>query len=137
MRILAKLLLLAAIVTGAYYVYQRPEIRGILEDSEPKENPLAFLEDLPEVNPQPIPDRSRSRRMPRNLESKRPSESAVETEVEEPEPVPEYQNQVPTEQLRKVFMQILAAKKLTDGISLSVSDKLVSIAGTVASSEQR
>jgi len=138
MRFLAKLILLAAILTGTYYVYQRPEIRGLFKESKPKEDPLAFLEDLPKITPKPIPDSSRTRKTPRNLETGTSSEPEVETEVvEEAEPVPEYRNQVPNEQLQKVFMQILAAKKLTDGISLSVNDDHISVAGNVASSAQR
>lgn len=137
MRFFVKLVLLAAVFVGAYYLYQRPEIRELFEKSEPKEDPLAFLTDLPEIKPKPIPDRSRNRRPLRNLEAETASQAEIETEVDEAEAVPEYQNQVPNEQLRKVFMQILAAKKLTDGVSLSVNDDHISIVGSVASSAQR
>ena len=57
--------------------------------------------------------------------------------MEESEPDPEYHNQVPNEQLRKVLMQIFAAKKLAEGVSLSVTDDEVSLAGEVASAEER
>jgi hypothetical protein len=134
MRVAGKLVLIAVLLGAGYYVYQRPEIQELFRQSNREGDPLAFLEDLPEINPRPVAKRSEK---PRRLTPVVAAEPAPEAEMEQPEPSPEYTNQVANDQLRKVLMQILAAKKLTKGISLAVTDSAIIVTGEVESSEKR
>lgn len=46
-------------------------------------------------------------------------------------------NTTPNEQLSRVLLQILAARKLTQGISISVSDRILGVGGTVDSEQKK
>jgi hypothetical protein len=82
------------------------------------------LENLPEPKvPSPV------------VERKKPQKPATPELDPEPPDEPEVvQNVVPNRDVARVLMQILAAKKLADGISISVSDEAVMIHGEVSSS---
>ena len=129
MRYLAKWALGAAILVAAYAVYQRPEIQELFTEPAAGNDPLAFLENLPEITPEPQP---KAERRPSAARSRALSTSAEDTEESE-----EYRNQIPNQQLARVLMQILGAKKLAAGVSLSVTDEKVSVVGEVDSEEQR
>jgi len=138
MRFLVKLIAVAVIALVSYQVYERPEIQELFKESRTNGDPLAFLEDLPEVKPKVRPEKSPRTRKPSVLESEVVTDADTEPALEEEtETLPEYQNQVPNDELRKVLMQILAAKKLAGGISLAVTDQEITLAGDVASAEDR
>ena len=136
MQFLVKLVLIGATFAALYYVYQRPEIRELFRESARDEDPLGFLNDLPEITPKEKPDSSAEGEVP-GMERKVESPSQPKLEAERPESSPTYQNQVPNEELSRVLMQILAAKKLADGISVSVTDSEVSVAGRIGSQDQK
>ena len=46
-------------------------------------------------------------------------------------------NQVPNRQVASVLLQILAARSLASGVSLSVSDEQIEVIGETASAENR
>jgi len=139
MRLLVKLILIVVGLGAGYHVFQRSEIQELFKESTRDGDPLAFLEDLPEIKPKPRSERPAVRRKPRA--SLAQAEAApgpdVAVEIEQSDTAPEYLNQVPNDQLRTVLMQILAAKKLAQGVSLSVSDSVISVTGEVDSAEKR
>lgn len=139
MRFLGKLLLVAVFLAGAYLVYQRPEIKELFRESKSNGDPLAFLKNLPEINPKPRPVKRSGARRAGTQEPQAqgvPQPENVDAEGEA-EPTVEYYNQVANEELQSVLMRILAAKKLVQGISLSVTDKSVIVSGAVESEERR
>jgi hypothetical protein len=138
MRLLAKLVVLSLLLAGGYKAYQHPKVKQLFNSPEKKENPLAFLEDLPELTPKPLPPK-RTPRSPRPVPQVPREQETVEVRdgaVEDTEVI-EYQNQVPNEELRRVLMQILAARKLASGISLIVTDRRVEVVGEVQDAESR
>jgi hypothetical protein len=136
MRLLAKASLGAALLIGSYYLYQRPEIRVLFATPKEEGDPLAFLNDLPEIKPNSSPKQPNPRYRPRKLEPV--PESETPPAEQEAEPLEEeFINQVPNDQLRRVFLQILAAKKLAHGVSLSVTDDQVLLMGVVDTAEKR
>ena len=54
------------------------------------------------------------------------------TRPQEPSP-----NQVPNQEVGRVLLQILAGQKLHDGISISVTDKYIRVAGELDSEEKK
>jgi hypothetical protein len=117
----------------AYVAYQRPEIRVLFEPSTTPENPLEFLERLPEVR---APEAS-----PPDADATRPAGDRSGAEAASPpepdRPIPEAVNQIPNEEVSRVLMQILAARNLARSISISVTDREVAISGEVNSPEER
>ena len=118
-----------AVVLGAsaYFLSDNPKIRALFESGPPRENPLGYLDRLPEpkVPPPPV-----ERKAPR-----KPAEPVADPEPpDEPEAI---QNMVPNRDVGRILMQILAAKKLADGIALSVTDEAVVIYGEVSSAAKR
>lgn len=120
------LVLVGALAAGAYFLSDDPKIRSFFNSGPRRENPLGYLDRLPEPRIPPAP----VKRPPRRKSVTVPPEQPTETE-----PV-EVQNRVPNSEVARVLTQILAAKKLADGISLSVSDEAVEVSGSVASREQ-
>ena len=138
MRLLAKVVVLSLLLVGGYTAYQHPKVKVLFQSSEKQENPLGFLEDLPELTPKPAPPK-RSPRQSRRVQQVPVEQSTVEeqSQSEGETDAVEYQNQVPNEELRRVLMQILAAKKLVSGISLVVTDKRIEVLGRVKDEESR
>ncbi|HLV01040.1 MAG TPA: hypothetical protein VKZ59_07220 [Acidobacteriota bacterium] len=132
MKKLALLLaLLLLLIGGAYWAYQDPKVRSLFAtSSERPENPLDFLEDLPEITPRP---EATSRN--RSSAGRRAPAQASQSQASEQQPQPE--NQVANEEVARVMMQILAAKGLASGINLAVTDEKVILSGEVFSQEQR
>ena len=126
----------AIFLAGLYFLAQRPEIRGLFEERKTQGDPLAFLEDLPELSQKTKPENPASRKKQR-MEGQNSSTLSAGVPMEESGPSPEDYNQVPNEELRRVLLQILAAKKLVEGISLSVTDRHVTVTGEVESSEKK
>lgn len=120
------LVLVGLIGTGIYILYQNPRVRPFFESGTPRENPLGYLDRLPEPKAPttPVPKRE-TRPTPEPVEAQEPEEgpSAVE-------------NVVPNQEVARVLLQILAAKKLADGISLSVNDEAIVVQGEVSSRER-
>lgn len=120
---IAGVVLVGLLAAAIYFLSQDPKVRSLFESAPPRENPLDFLENLPEPKvPPPVVVREKPRKKPtREAEPEPPSEPEV------------VQNVVPNRDVARVLMQILAAKKLADGISISVSDEAVVIHGEVSS----
>ena len=138
MRLLAKVVVLSLLLVGGYTAYQHPKVKELFKPSKKQDNPLGFLEDLPELTPKPAPVR-RSQRQPRSVQQVPLEQTNLEEQGQsegETEAV-EYQNQVPNEELRRVLMQILAAKKLASGVSLVVTDRRIEVLGRVQDAESR
>ena len=97
---------------------------------ERREDPLRFLDSLPEISVPPKAPLSKGRR-------KDAGEQSVDNSRQEnpQHAVGAAENQVPNAELARVLLQILAAKKLVEGISLSVTDTEVAVHGTVRSEE--
>lgn len=132
MRFFFLILLVALLLAGGYYLYEQPRVKQLFSESKKVKDPLAFLEELPKLSPQ----------KPKPAEKKTPRPATlpapdVPREPEEAEPVPEVENQVPNDQVARTLLQILAAKGLAGGISLSVSDERVEIYGEVPSEEAK
>lgn len=117
------LLLLAGIV---YFVAQQPEIRVLFQNSRHEGDPLQFLNHLPEIKPKKVT----VKRAPRSSQAVRTAPPV--SQVPAPDPTV---NQVQNGEVARVLMQILAAKKLNDGVTLAVSDLEVEVLGEVSSEE--
>jgi hypothetical protein len=129
--------IVAVLILGVagYYVYNLPEVNVLFQSEKGPEKPLDFLENLPEPKiPEPPPRKPRKAPKP-NPEPAVAASASQETPPEASEPVG--QNQVPNGVVARTLMQILAAKKLASGLSLSVTDTEIAIHGTVDSREKR
>lgn len=133
MKKLAVISVLLLLVAGAaYWAYQDPKVRSLFSTSSEKpEDPLDFLEDLPEIQPtqEPLPsDRATTRRQAPEPPAQQESQAA--------QPVAP-QNQVPNDEVARVLVQILTAKGLASGVNLAVTDEAVVLTGEVASQDRR
>ena len=128
MKLLAAILIIL-LLAGAYYAYQRPEIRALFEANKKPEKPLDFLNNLPDVNSRPIKKKPPVHRAP-----PRAVEEPVIEEMDESSPV---QNQIPNLETARVLMQILRAKGLASGISINVTDDSINVFGKVDSEAQK
>ncbi len=128
--------IMAVLILGAvgYYVYNLPEVNVLFQSEKRPEEPLDFLENLPEPKiPEPAPRKPRKAPEP----SPKPAVAAPAPQKTPPEVAePVGQNQVPNAVVARTLMQILAAKKLASGLSLSVTDTEIAIHGTVDSREK-
>ena len=132
MRWLVSIGVLAALGAGVFYLAQDPRISALFTGSaEQEEDPLEFLEDLPEVDPDSIPERPqrRSRRYsaappPEYYEDQAQSASGGAT------------NQVSNQETARVLGQVLRARGY-DGVSLDVTDTRIRVSGTVPSQGAR
>ncbi len=126
--------LVAVLILGAagYYVYQLPEVNVLFQSERRPENPLDFLENLPEPKvPEPAP------RSPAKSPKPRPAIAAPTPQATSPEVTePVGENQVPNGEVGRTLMQILAARKLASGLSMSVTDTEIALHGTVDSREK-
>lgn len=107
----------------------------LFERAKRSEDPLKFLQDLPEVGKPEYQAPARSRRKP----ARHPNEFAPPDPDKEPKsqasesPPP----QVDNAEVQRVLLQIMAAQGLAKGISLSVTDTQIVVAGTVESESRR
>ena len=114
------------LAASIYFLSDHPRVQSLFESGPPREDPLGYLDRLPEpkVPPPPAP-----RKTPR-----KPAEPVAQPEPQaEPDAI---ENTVPNKELGRVLMQILAAKKLADGIALSITDEAVVVYGEVSSAAQ-
>ena len=115
------------LAASIYFLSDHPRVRSLFESGPPREDPLGYLDRLPEPKVRPTPAPRKAPRKP--VEPVAPPEPQAEPEVIE--------NIVPNRELGRVLMQILAAKKLADGIALSVTDEAVEVYGEVSSTAQK
>jgi hypothetical protein len=133
MKVLVTVLVIVLFV-GGYYAYQTPKIKALFVSSEKAEDPLDFLDDLPEVNPRPAPDKNPKKERKYYAGDYEPDFSDPETETEEVEPI---QNQTSNQETSRILMQILKAKGLANGISIAAGDDKIMVFGTVKSERVR
>ncbi len=130
MRIALKLApVVALLALGGYWLWQDPRVRDLFRPIPPASE-----------RPRPAPSRPPAKESPRagGAETETPAETGQErvapqrseTEIREVA-------QAPNEQVSRVLMQILAARRLSDGISLGVSDEKIVVSGEVDSEEKR
>jgi len=133
--------MVAALGIAGYFIYQQPEVKVLFQPAKaPPKDPLSFLKKLPEIHP-PTPTPRRKPVRPSTTPS-----AAVDTteapafpaDAEAPEAAgePSAANQVPNDELARLLLQVLAAKRLVTGISIGVSDTEVLVHGEVASQER-
>jgi hypothetical protein len=135
------LVILVFLAWGAYRLYQNPRVQELFHDPEPKSlsNPILPGE-TERVREKPAAVRKAEGvragiagavPAPKRLTAAAPP---AEEQTEEPSAA---QNRVANDVVSRVLLQILAAKKVADGISLVVTDNSVVVAGTVGSDEKR
>lgn len=120
------------LVVGAagFYVYHLPEVNVLFQSETRPARPLDFLENLPEPEVRKPTPRPRAER--RSAPQPQSPPSAPEApSVDNIQPAGE--NQVPNGEVGRILMQILAAKKLASGLSMSVTDTEIALHGTVES----
>lgn len=121
-------ILAVILLVGGYAFYRSPQGQEIFTRPDRDENPLEFLENLPEIEPiEPRPESQRPRRGP----------TAGQQPQDDAEPAAPYRNRVPNPEVASTVMQILAARGLASGVSISVSDTHVEVSGTVPSRTAR
>lgn len=132
-RLVVAVSLVLVLAVGILYLTDDPRVVNLLTSSltssESDEDPLAFLEDLPEVTP-------KAESAPVQRKSRRPRYSAA--------PPPEYHepassepaNSVSNAETLRVLTQVLRARGF-DGVSLEVTDAQIIVSGTVESTADR
>lgn len=121
---------LAALIAAAW---QEPRIRALFTSAPARKDPLAFLRNVRVPDPPP----AREKPAPGARRQTHPPDVPPPPAGNPgPEPAPVVANQVPNPEVARVLMQILRARKLASGISLSVSDTEIAVHGSVASQEQ-
>jgi hypothetical protein len=133
-KLLILLMLTLAFGAGGYELYQQPEIRVLFQASQQKGDPLEFLENLPKVSPKPPPPKLPSR-MQRPAQNPPAASSPASREVQAPDP--DVHNQVPNDEVARAMLGILAARKLGRHLSVTVTDKEITVYGEVGSAEER
>jgi len=129
---------LGGIVVGGYFLFQSPQLRELLGSRE--QRPAASPRPAP-ARPSPLRSSSPSRDSPPSSRPEKPTKAVVQP-PEEPsqqpeEPQPTIQNQIPNRQLASTLLQIMAARSLAYGVSLSVTDETIEINGETDSEESR
>lgn len=119
-------LLAATLVLIVVVAYLHPVTNDLLFQEPEKGNPLGYLKNLPEPRTPapPAPSSTTGKAAPSLSENQ--GEPVEET-------VPS--NQVSNGEVSRILLQILAARKLADGISLSVTDREIIVYGNVTSEE--
>ena len=129
---------LGGIVVGGYFLFQSPQLRELL--SSRGQRPAASPRPVA-VRPSPLRSSSPSRDSPPTSRPEKPPQEVAQP-PEEPsqqreEPQPTVQNQIPNRQLASTLLQIMAARGLAYGVSLSVTDERIEINGETDSEESR
>jgi hypothetical protein len=120
---------LAALIAAAW---QEPRIRTLFSSSSVRKDPLAFLRDVKVPDPPPVAEKPVSGVPPPTQAPAGPPPPAGAPTAEPPASA---YKQVPNPEVARVLMQVLRARKLAGGISLSVSDTEIAVHGSVPSQE--
>lgn len=132
------LIVVALLGWGAYRLWQEPRMREVFgvsqsgpDTSLPLKNKLIVLRNALPGQPSAgksgtSPDAARA--------DKAQDAVAAGSGAEDPVAV---RNQIDNKTVERVLLQILAAKRLSDGVTLSVTDESVRVEGAVASEESR
>lgn len=135
---LGLLVVVTGTVVGGYFLLQSPQLLELfgfsLERPPPSAAPAATRTSPVRRSPPPSPPAKSSR-----------PETPVEERVDLPAPPraqpaeapPAVQNQVPNRQLASTLLQIMGARGLAYGVSLSVTDDTIEVNGETASAENR
>lgn len=120
---------MAALIAAAW---QEPRIRALFSSSPAKKDPLAFLRDVTVPDPLPAQETpvSGDHRPTQPTDAPPPASGKPA-----PEPAAVASNQMPNPEVARVLIQVLRARKLASGISLSVSDTEIAVHGSVPSQE--
>lgn len=119
---------LVAAAALALVAWQDPRVQSLFAPAVTKEDPLQFLRNI-EIPETPHASNESPRSSPGT------TESAAATPADPPlREAPA--NQVANAEVASVLIQILKARKLAAGISLSVTDTEVAVYGTVAGRQQ-
>lgn len=130
MRVLRYALVILVLAGALYGIYRMPAVNVLFKPVEKNDDPLGFLRDLPEPEPRPVPEKSPSRKSGSAQASSTSNGASSEPQTAE---LPE--NQVPNSEVSRILIQILKARGLADGISISVTDQDVLLYGKVDSQE--
>jgi hypothetical protein len=114
---------------GGYLIWQDPRVKSLLGPSVSREDPLKFLRDV--QVPEPPPRRAEPARPVRKPEPGRNGTGLDDAQQSDPVSGPAALNQVPNPEVARVLIQILKARNLTSGISLSVTDTEIAVFGRV------
>lgn len=117
-------ILIIILLIGGIYVSQIPAVRTLFVETEKTEDPLDFLNDLPEVNPRTPPAEKKSTKQRKYFAGDFEPDLGGSALV---------LDQSSNSETSKVLMQVFKAKGLAEGISLSVSDETIQVIGTVKS----
>jgi hypothetical protein len=132
---------IALVGWGAWRLYQHPQVQDLFRDSGHAGGPKS-------VRKKPTQDRpavERTQEMPNssNAAARRKKAAAAAGKKEEGQAAeeqaaePSVQNSVANDVVTRVVFQILAAKKLSDGVALSTSDTAIVVQGVVDSEGKR
>lgn len=132
MRILRYSVAILTLGAVLFAVYQLPAVKVLFKPVEKNEDPLAFLRDLPEPEPREVPQRV----SPREKEKIQRTDTVSERVVVDSTGTAVPRNQVANSEVGRVLIQILKARRLADGISISVTDQEVLLYGKVDSQDE-
>jgi len=138
-RLILIFLPIAIILTAvAAFLYRDPQVRGLFQSGI--KPPLASVIEPAKKRSAPVekPRKStRATKVPvRTVQPPTPAEEVREEPAIDPAPVA-LENQVPNSILSLTLLRILMAKDLGDGISVSVTDQKLLIAGFAGTEEKR
>jgi hypothetical protein len=122
--------ILALIIIAALLFYRSPEVRELVAPrKQPRENPLEFLEKEPPPRRPAEQAPSETRPVPERTPGKQPSQ--------QPAAPSEEVDQLSSDELSRVLLQILAARQLACGVSIMVDAETIEVNGEVDSEEKR
>ncbi|MBM3790525.1 MAG: hypothetical protein FJW35_09280 [Acidobacteria bacterium] len=119
--------IVALLAWAVYEFYQNPRVQGLVSGPPPA------------APSKPLPRSEPAAGRKERASPPKPVRSTVQEKTEAaemPQPSPP-QNQTPNAVVSRVLIQILAAKKLADGISIGTTDDAVIVAGIVDTEEMR
>lgn len=111
------------LVAGSYYVYQIPQVQQLLKPSPKPQKPLEFLE----RRPPSVPEKVRT-----GTEAAKP-----EAKIEPDEEIIPAASSLSDQETLRLILRVLAAKRLSDGVSVSAHQGKMSIHGVVESARKR
>jgi hypothetical protein len=130
------------LAAAGVFLYRDPQVRGLFESGYV----APVIPKVKTVTKRPAPGRKslkydgapvRSTRKSAGVPLERPVPAEGLTADPAAERLPQQENNVPNPVLSRTILRILMAKGLGDGISISVSDQNIVIAGFVKSEEKR
>jgi hypothetical protein len=124
------LVFLGLAIIAALLFHRSPEVRELVAPrKQTRENPLDFLE-------REDPYRRPAEQVPASPEPSRPAQKTAPAAQETP-PAAEQGEQMPADELSRVLLQILAARRLAGGVSIMVDEESIEVNGEVDSQEKR